>query len=64
LDFLRPQILVDIGLTKNLIELLDIYELRKKIVIYVKDEKFNQNIMIVTLKLVVSYEVLGLGESF
>jgi hypothetical protein len=43
---------------------LDIYELKKKIVIYVKDEKFNQNIMIVTIKLVVSYEMLGLGGSF
>jgi hypothetical protein len=53
-----------LALTKNLIKLLDIYELRKKIIIYVKDEKFNQNIMIVTLKLVVSYEMLGLGESF
>jgi len=32
------------SLAKNLIELLDKYELEKKIITYVKDERFNLNI--------------------
>jgi hypothetical protein len=51
-------------LARKLIKLLNTYELRKKIVAYVKDERFNLNIMIVTLKLVVICDVLGLKESF
>jgi len=43
---------------------LDIYELRMKIVVYVKDEGFNLNTMTKTLKLVVSYDVLGLKKCF
>jgi hypothetical protein len=43
---------------------LNTYELRKKIVAYVKDEGFNLNTMIATLKSIVSYDVLGLEESF
>jgi hypothetical protein len=31
------------------------YDLRKKIIVYVKDERFNLNIIIVALKLVVSW---------
>jgi hypothetical protein len=49
---------------RKLIKLLNIYELRKKIVAYVKDEGFNLNIMVVTLKLVVICDVLSLKESF
>ncbi len=33
------------SLAKNLIELLDKYELEKKIITYVKDERFNLNII-------------------
>jgi hypothetical protein len=32
-------------LAKNLIELLEKYNLSKKIIVYVKDERFNLNIM-------------------
>jgi hypothetical protein len=35
-----------------------------KIVVYVKDEGFNLNTMTKTLKLVVSYDVLGLKKCF
>jgi hypothetical protein len=49
---------------RKLIKLLNIYELRKKIVAYVKDEGFNLNIMVVALKLVVICDVLSLKESF
>jgi len=51
-------------LVRKLIKLLNIYELRKKIVAYVKDEGFNLNIMVATLKLVVICDVLGLKERF
>lgn len=52
-------------LAKNLIELLDKYDLRKKITTCVKDEGFNLNNMITTLKSIVSDEVIMiLGESF
>jgi hypothetical protein len=43
---------------------LNTYELRQKIVAYVKDEGFNLNTMITTLKSIVSCDVLGLKESF
>jgi hypothetical protein len=41
---------------------LNVYELRKKIVAYVKDEGFNLNTMIGALKSIISYDVLGLKE--
>jgi hypothetical protein len=44
--------------------LLSKYDLRKKIIVYVKDERSNLNIMIATLKSLVNYDVLGLIESF
>jgi hypothetical protein len=47
-----------------LIELLDQYDLRKKIVAYVKDEGANLNAMTIVIKFVVNYEVFGLEESF
>jgi hypothetical protein len=48
----------------NLTNLLDTYELRKKIVTYVQDEGSNFNVVTITLKLVVSCNVFGLEESF
>ncbi len=38
--------------------MLDVYELTKKIIAYVKDERFNLNIFILTLKSVVNCDVL------
>jgi hypothetical protein len=51
-------------LARNLITLLDAYGLRKKIIVYVKDERANLNAMTMTLKFVVGFEILGLDESF
>jgi hypothetical protein len=51
-------------LARNLIEILNTYELKKKIVVYVKDEGFNFNIMIIILKLVLNFNVLGLEDKF
>ncbi len=47
-----------------MIELLDSYALRRKIIVYVKDEGSNVNIMTTTLKSIVSCDMLGLEESF
>jgi hypothetical protein len=49
---------------KNLIDLLNKYDLRKKIIAYVKDERSNLNTMTTTLKFIVSYDILSLIESF
>jgi hypothetical protein len=49
---------------RNLTELLDQYDLRKKIVANVKDEGANLNAMTTTLKSMVNCEVLGIEESF
>jgi hypothetical protein len=43
---------------------LDTYELKRKIVTSIKDEGFNVNIMIASLKSIVSCDVLGLEENF
>jgi hypothetical protein len=51
-------------MVRNLIKLLDQYDLRKKIVAFVKDEVANLNAMTTTLKFVVDYEVFGMEESF
>jgi hypothetical protein len=51
-------------MARNLIELLDQYDLRKKIIAYVKDEGANLNAMTTILKFVVDCEVLGMEESF
>jgi hypothetical protein len=51
-------------MVRNLIELLDQYDLKKKIIAYVKDEGANLNVMTTTLKFVVNCEVLGMEESF
>jgi len=51
-------------LARNLIDLLDKFGLRKKIIAYVKDEGSNLNVMTSILKFVVLYETLGLQENF
>jgi hypothetical protein len=51
-------------LAKKLIDLLEKYNLRKKIAEYVKDEGSNLNTMTIVLKSVVSCEVLDLEENF
>jgi hypothetical protein len=52
------------ALAKSLIELLDKYGLRKKIIAFVKDEGSKLNAMINALKSIVNYESLRLKESF
>jgi len=52
------------ALAKSLTKLLDNCGLRKKIIVYVKDEGFNFNVMIGALKFVVYCEYLGIEESF
>ncbi len=52
------------ALVMNIIELLDQYGLRKKIIARVKDERSNLNVMTTTLKSIVKCEILGLDESF
>jgi hypothetical protein len=43
---------------------LDKYDLRKKIIVYVKDETFNFNAMTIVLKSIVICEYFGIKESF
>jgi hypothetical protein len=45
-------------------KLLNKYDLRKKIIVYVKDEGSNFNAMTTILKIVVNYEYFGLEENF
>ncbi len=47
-------------MAKNLIEFLDVYGLRNKIITYVKDEGSNLNTLTNALKFVVKCETLGL----
>jgi len=47
-----------------LTKLFDTNELRKKFVLYAKDEGYNFYIIISTLKSAISCDVLGLEESF
>jgi hypothetical protein len=49
---------------KILIELLEKYNLRKKSFTYVKNKGVDLNIMITTLKLIASCEILGLEIFF
>jgi hypothetical protein len=49
---------------RNLVELLDQYDLNKKIIAYVKDEGANLNAMTIVLKSMVICEVLSMEESF
>jgi len=50
------------ALARDLFELLGKYDLGKKIIVYVKDEKSNLNTMIITLKSIVSCDVLGFDK--
>ncbi len=51
-------------MAKNLIELLQKYNLRKNIITYMKNKGFNLNIKAIALKVVVSCDILGLEESY
>ncbi len=51
-------------LLKSLIELLDKYGLKEKIITYVKDERLNLNALTIALKVVVNNDSFGLEESF
>jgi len=51
------------ALSNNLTKLFDQYGLRNKIIIYVKDEGSNLNIMTTASKFVVKCVVLGLDEN-
>jgi hypothetical protein len=52
------------ALTKNLIELLDAYGSKNKIITYVKDQGSNLNTLSNAFKSVVKCEILGLEENF
>jgi hypothetical protein len=52
------------ALAKDLIELLDKYDLRKKIIIYVKDEGSNLHIMIIALKFVINCDIYSFDIKF
>jgi hypothetical protein len=47
-----------------LIDILDEYGLRNKIITYIKDKGSNFNSMISVIKFVMKYQVLGLEETF
>jgi hypothetical protein len=51
-------------LAKNLIKLFDQYELKRKIIAYVKNERSNLDTIIIVFKSIVKCEALGLNESF
>ncbi len=51
-------------LVKNIINLFHYYNLRNKIIAYVKNNQFNLSAMTTTLKFIVSCEVMGLEENF
>jgi hypothetical protein len=51
-------------LAKTLIELLDNYALRRKIIAYVKDEGSNLNTMITTLKSIIICDMLFWRKAF
>jgi hypothetical protein len=51
-------------MARNLIKLLNQYDLREKIVAYVKAEGANLNAITTALKSMVNCEVLGLEETF
>jgi hypothetical protein len=52
------------ALARNIIDFLDAYGLRNKIITCVKDEGSNLNTLTNALKFVVKCEALGLEESF
>jgi predicted glycosyltransferase involved in capsule biosynthesis len=51
-------------LVKNIINLFHYYNLRNKIIAYVKNDQFNLSAMTITLKVIVSCEAMGLEENF
>ncbi len=51
-------------MVRKLTELLDQYDLRKKIIAYANDEGANLNAMTIVLKSIVNWEVLGMEENF
>jgi hypothetical protein len=51
-------------LARNLNELLDSYNLRKKIIVYVTNEGANLNATTMVLKIVINCDVLEFEESF
>jgi hypothetical protein len=51
-------------LTNNLKSSFYQYELKRNIIVYVKDERSNLNIAIIAMKCIVKYEALGLNENF
>jgi hypothetical protein len=51
-------------LARNLSKLLDSYNLRKKIIVYVKNEGVNVDAMTMAFKIVINCDILGLEESF
>jgi hypothetical protein len=51
-------------LAKKLIDILDEYGLKNKIITYIKDNGSNLNSMISVLKFVMKCQVLGLEETF
>jgi hypothetical protein len=64
LVYFEPVEIIGQALVKNLIELLDAYDSKNKIIAYVKDEGSNLNTLTNALKYVVQCETLGLEESF
>ncbi len=64
LGLFEPIDIIRQTLAKNLTKLLDSYALKRKIIVYVKDEGFNLNTMTTTLKSIVSCDMLGLEENF
>jgi hypothetical protein len=64
LGLFEPVEIIGQALVKNLIELLDAYDSKNKIIAYVKDEGSNLNTLTNALKYVVQCETLGLEESF
>jgi hypothetical protein len=55
---------IDETLARSLTKLLDKYNLRKKIIVYVKDERSNLNAMSIALKVVANCESFGLKDNF
>ncbi len=51
-------------MVKSLTKLLDKYGLRKKVIVYIKDEGSNINAMTSVLKSIVNCESFGLEQSF
>jgi len=52
------------ALAMNLKELVDSHNLRKKIIVYVKDEGANLNAMTMVFKTIINCDILGVEESF